>query len=334
MKGLFREYYGLSPMQLKTFFDNCLFVFDTNALLDLYRLDMSDAQEVISIIKHYKGRVIIPYHVATEYHNELLNVISKSIQNANNTLKYDYSMAISNFLTNIANFQDLPFALQEKYKEKMENIVNELKVDVEVRKLNLKNCMEGWELQCQIAELLGELLLDPLTPEKIDEIVTIDGPKRYADFIPPGYKDSNKNNGNKYGDLIIWREILECAKTRKKSVAFISRDLKEDWIEKRNGIDCGPRRELRTEFYAANDEGEFYIYTLTQFLRFAKDSAGIDEERAKSLITNVEQLMDNDEDNAKNQNKLEKGLIENNEKCGVDTDAKNDSSEDKLSMLE
>lgn len=334
MKGLFREYYGLSPMQLKTFFDDCLFVFDTNALLDLYRLDLSDAQEVISIIEHYKDRVIIPYHVAEEYHNELLNVISKSIQNANDTLKYDYSAAISVFLKGIANFQDLPFALQEKYKEKMENIVEELKIDVEERKSNLKKCMGGWELQYQIAELLGDLLLDPLPPETINEIVEVDGPKRYEESIPPGYKDSNKNNGNEYGDLIIWREILECAKIRKKSVAFISRDLKEDWIEKRNGIDCGPRRELRTEFYAVNNEGEFYIYTLTQFLRHAKDSAGIDEERAKSLITNVEQLMDNDDEIAKNQNKLAKGFIENNEKCSVDVNTKNDSFEEKLSMLE
>ena len=332
MKDLFRAYYGLSPRQLKTFFDNCLFVFDTNALLDLYRLDLSDAQEVISIIEHYKDRVIIPYHVAEEYHDELLNVISKSIQNANDILKYDYSTAITNFLTNISKFQDLPFSLQEKYKNKMESLVEELKDDVEERKTNLKTCMEGWELQCKVADLLGKLLLSPLSSEQIDEIINTEGPKRYAELIPPGYKDIKKNNGNEYGDLIIWREILECARTRKKSIAFISRDLKEDWIEKRNGIDCGPRRELRTEFYDANKDGEFYIYTLTQFLRYAKDATVIDEERAQSLITNVEQLMDRSEEQEKNQNKHENEPINEEEKCSIDDSTKNDLSEEKLSM--
>ena len=331
MKGLFREYYGLSPQDLKSFFDNCLFVFDTNALLDLYRLDMSDALEVVSIMENYKDRVVIPYHVAKEYHNELLNVISKSIQNANETLKYDYATAISTFLKNITSFQDLPFALQEKYKEKMDHIVEELKKDVEKRKSDLKTCMEGWELQFKIAKLLGNLLLNPLSKETIDEIIQIDGPRRYSESIPPGYKDSKKNNGNEYGDLIIWREILECAKHRKQSVAFISRDLKEDWIEKRNGIDCGPRRELRTEFYNVNKDGEFYIYTLTQFLRYAKDKAGEDDEKTRSLISNVEQLMDKDEDPEKNQNKCENELIKDTEKRSIDVDFKNEFFHEKLS---
>ena len=333
MKEYFREYYGLTPQQLKGFFDSCLFVFDTNALLDLYRLDISDAKEVISVIKHYEDRVIIPYHVAEEYHTELLNVISKSIQNSDETLKYDYDTAITNFLTNISKFRDLPFALQEKYNRKLEDVIAELKTDVAGRKENLKKCMEGWDLQCQVADLLGKLLQHPLSLDRINEIVTVDGPKRYAASIPPGYKDMKKTNGNEYGDLIIWQEILDCAKDKKKSIAFISRDLKEDWIEKRNGINCGPRRELRKEFYEAYKEGEFYIYTLTQFLQYAKDATIIDEERALSLITNVEQLKDNDEKYEKNQNKYEDEFVTSEEKY-VDEVVSDDYrlSEEKLVM--
>ena len=299
MKEYFREYYGLTPQQLKGFFDSCLFVFDTNALLDLYRLDISDAKEVISVIKHYEDRVIIPYHVAEEYHTELLNVISKSIQNSDETLKYDYDTAITNFLTNISKFRDLPFALQEKYNRKLEDVIAELKTDVAGRKENLKKCMEGWDLQCQVADLLGKLLQHPLSLDRINEIVTVDGPKRYAASIPPGYKDMKKTNGNEYGDLIIWQEILDCAKDKKKSIAFISRDLKEDWIEKR--IKSIQDRKKLTDIWKENGiekNNEYAILTNEIYEAWSgmnqkqyKKYKGLKKESLRDNMDNIELIL-------------------------------------------
>ena len=67
-------------------------------------------------------------------------------------------------------------------------------------------------------------------------------------------------------------------------------------------------------------------------MRYAKDATVIDEERAQSLITNVEQLMDRSEEQEKNQNKHENEPINEEEKCSIEDSTKNDSSEEKLSM--
>ncbi|WP_204277464.1 PIN-like domain-containing protein, partial [Escherichia coli] len=58
-----------------------------------------------------------------------------------------------------------------------------------------------------------------------------EGEDRYAKKIPPGYKDAKKDAGefDKYGDLIIWKDMIGKAKADKRPILFISDDAKEDW---------------------------------------------------------------------------------------------------------
>ena len=59
-----------------------------------------------------------------------------------------------------------------------------------------------------------------------------DGPGRFEQRLPPGFRDEDKAE-NRFGDLIIWFEIL--AKSASSSAAFpkvlfVSRDEKSDWV--------------------------------------------------------------------------------------------------------
>lgn len=58
------------------------------------------------------------------------------------------------------------------------------------------------------------------------------GEKRYNSKIPPGYMDVHQKVGFQiYGDLIIWKQLLEYAKERNLPCIFVSDDIKEDWNE-------------------------------------------------------------------------------------------------------
>ena len=92
---------------------------------------------------------------------------------------------------------------------------------------------------------------------------------RYEHSIPPGYKDKNDKIGFQiFGDLIIWKQIIEYASEIQKPIIFICNDLKEDWCyidgttEKRIK---SPREELIKEI---SDEAniDFWMYNLAQFL--------------------------------------------------------------------
>ncbi|MDW7668705.1 MAG: PIN-like domain-containing protein, partial [Bacillota bacterium] len=109
------------------------------------------------------------------------------------------------------------------------------------------------------------------------------------------YKDSNKED-NKFGDFIIWKEIINYSKKFKTPIIFITEDNKEDWWCKVHGETIGPRNELIKEF---NDEtGEkIYIYKLNRFIEFASKTLKIDEnKRALKEIIKLRKLTKKEEE--------------------------------------
>jgi hypothetical protein len=56
-----------------------------------------------------------------------------------------------------------------------------------------------------------------------------EGKERYGRRMPPGFKDDKKPEDKKYGDLILWYQIIDEAKKSKKPIVLISGDVKDDW---------------------------------------------------------------------------------------------------------
>lgn len=59
-----------------------------------------------------------------------------------------------------------------------------------------------------------------------------EGGARFEHRLPPGFRDGGKEK-NRFGDLIIWFEILSFSRSRKATegkVLFISNDEKSDWV--------------------------------------------------------------------------------------------------------
>ena len=98
-----------------------------------------------------------------------------------------------------------------------------------------------------------------------------EGEVRYRNLVPPGYEDappfeSKKKGLQRYGDLIVWKEILRYAKEKKKPVLFVCNDLKNDYYhyEGRKSTNI-PRHELIKEFQ--DETGQlFWMYSLKDFI--------------------------------------------------------------------
>jgi hypothetical protein len=60
--------------------------------------------------------------------------------------------------------------------------------------------------------------------------------------IPPGYRDKNpkKEGFKKYGDGVLWFQVIDYAKSQKKTIILITDDQKDDWwrIEKGETLDA------------------------------------------------------------------------------------------------
>jgi hypothetical protein len=67
---------------------------------------------------------------------------------------------------------------------------------------------------------------DPMTEDEFKKTCE-EGAERYSKRIPPGFKDQDKPEPNCYGDFIIWVQLLEHATRLKRSVLFVTDDIKD-----------------------------------------------------------------------------------------------------------
>ena len=118
------------------------------------------------------------------------------------------------------------------------------------------------------------------TRKELEEIYK-SGEKRYEANIPPGYKDKSKQGSymvgdkeltRKYGDLVLWKEVIRKAKADQiRNVVMVTGDVKEDWWLEKRGKKLGPRKELLNEIFTeAECVQNFYMYDTASFLKHAK----------------------------------------------------------------
>jgi len=99
-----------------------------------------------------------------------------------------------------------------------------------------------------------------------DELMGIakEGSFRYSQKIPPGYEDEKEKIGLQvYGDLVLWKQLLNYAFINEKSVIFVNNEKKQDWLDNRN--ENKPRYELLKEFNGIANK-RFWMLNLSVFL--------------------------------------------------------------------
>jgi hypothetical protein len=135
-----------------------------------------------------------------------------------------------------------------------------------------------------IVKLLNDKVGKPYSLERLEQICQ-EGLLRCKLMLPPGYKDvkdKDKHGIKKYGDLILWFQIIDAAKEKEKPIILISEDLKDDWWWSPSDTRLGPRPELIQEFTSKTNM-LFYMYSLDQFMEYANKyiDTKIDEELIK-----------------------------------------------------
>lgn len=233
MKSIFPEFYRLPEEDFKKVWDDCIFVFDANVLLNLYRYSQKTGEEFIQILtdEKIKNRVWIPHQFAFEYQKNCLPVISEQ--------KHSYNQLIKEIEILISKFERHPFL---KMKEVMCPAIKDIR---EAARKHPK-----WNEIDPIREVLTSLFDnktgEPFKQEELDKIYE-EGKTRYAKKIPPGYLDDKKDSETKFGDLIGWKQIMIYAKQAQKPIIFINDEDDEDWWRRIKGELVGARYELTKE---------------------------------------------------------------------------------------
>lgn len=321
-------------IDFKKIWQEGVFVFDSNVLLDLYRLPLSAKEDLFSILtnENFNDRIWIGFQVILEFLNNRFEVIGDQKNKFSEVIKI-VKQAIDEHEKNILDLQNKLSSLKLKERHSLidpDNYVNDKNKSVSgkflkdfithLEELEKKqsDVNENDSVKNQVLKIFKEKIGSPFTKEILNEIYS-DGERRYKNEIPPGYKDFKKEGSHfyedkefirKFGDLILWKEIIEKSKKEKlKYIVLVTGDVKEDWWLKRRGKKLGARSELLNEIYSQAPELDtFYLYDTSSFLKYAKQE--IDDKIKDSSIEDTQKLiqLSNDERNSKIKNRIIKKL--------------------------
>ena len=263
MKNKFYGYYKPSKETFDSLWDNALIVLDANILLDFYRLSKSTCDDLFEVLKTLEDRIWIPYQAANEYHKNIVNVVKSQIKQNDEALQALY--AFKKFFDNKRSY---PF-LSDSLNKRTTKLTEELETFLQDQKEDLLKIIFEKSVKDEICDFFDGKVGDGFSDEQLKSYYK-EAEDRYKSNIPPGFKDTDKNGNNKYGDFIIWCEIMSKASNDNKDILFITDDVKCDWYIEINGKRIGPHPSLLNEFRQKTNH-EIYMYSLDSFLNYAKE---------------------------------------------------------------
>lgn len=274
MRKQFPGYYRPKQEEFAQKFKGCVFCFDTNVLLNLYRYTPESRTNLITVLQAFRDRVWLPHQVALEYQRRRIDVLLGQL----------------NLVGKLEGLIDATMTELDKLRRAstlfaVNSLIDPVNTDLEAIKNKLlekkqekPDFMTGDPLFDAISDLFEGKVGSAYKPEEYKDIYK-KGKERYDAQVPPGYMDrSNKpDDTDQYGDLVLWLQLLDYAKTEERPIILVTDDAKEDWWREVRGERLGPQPELVDEFMAATGGGKwFYMYSTEQFLKYAKEYMAAD----------------------------------------------------------
>jgi len=274
MKKIFKEYHQFTKQEFQQLWKNCLFVLDTNTLLNMYRYSRATVEVYFDVLKELKNnnQLWIPYQVGYEFYENRIAVISEYEKSYDEILSIIEKAKIDIE----AKYKDHPFLDLCKIKEMMNRGLSGVEGKIKQAKKDHPKWLEKDEVLEKLNQIFEGNIGNNYEEQKLNEIKK-EGKERYEKKAPPGFKDDKKPEDKKYGDLILWYQIIDKAKESKKPIVLISGDIKEDWWLEKDGKRLMPLPQLKKEI--SDKAGvDFHIYTADRFLELYKtDEKKIDD---------------------------------------------------------
>lgn len=288
MKNNFKEFYEYSDDELKKIWKEAIFIFDTNILNSLYRIPEDLRKDLFKILDQLKNddRIWVPHQVLFEFHKNRRNVIiglEKDYKDAIHAIEGFSSELPKKFKGKLKSAcENHPLLNSDEIYGKVEKSLVSIKDEIEKIKKTHPDWKNNDEILLKIEKYFSNFGKE-YSEKELSEIYK-EGEKRYKEHIPPGYADCKNNGGekegnNRFGDLIIWKQILDFSKKSKNPIIFITNDIKPDWWVIEYDKPVKPRFELRKEIFK-NFKHEFDMYNLEMFLEKSKTYLKSDITRA------------------------------------------------------
>jgi hypothetical protein len=271
MREAFPEHFVGEAERQQRLWADCIFVLDTNVLLDLYRFSDSAREALFKVMESLGERLWIPYQVAAEYFDNRLTVIEAQSK--------AYAESIAGLKVAKEKFNSgsrHPFVSDDVFNQFISSYDLMIK-ELEGKQDAYVSYIGNDVIKAKIGTLLNGRVGASYSEEWLQGIAA-DGEKRYLENVPPGFQDcgkmpeatTNKQRLKKFGDLILWKQVIEKAKSANKPVILVTGEKKDDWWLKSGKRLVSALPALSKEFMDAVKQ-DFYLYATDRFLLKANE---------------------------------------------------------------
>jgi predicted nucleic acid-binding protein len=297
VRKLFSEYFRLSEAETKGIWDEAVFVFDTNVLLNLYRMSQATSLAIRNILKKLTGRLFLPHQVGVEFLRHREEEIAKQV-NAFERVRDFLKKIPEKFKQEFSRHPCIPitgiFEALKKCTDKQITIVS-----ASQKENQLNFLIHDDPILPELDILFAGCCEEPYTGteeddlnKNVDERVQLNLPPC---FISAGGKASAPPISNPHrGDGRVWFQIVKHARTTSKPIIFVTGDVQPNWWRTarlgNQDRPIGPHIELIRDIESASGK-RFAMYTQEQFLSEAPKYLDVPEQT--QAIEEVRQIREN-----------------------------------------
>jgi hypothetical protein len=291
MRKTFPGYYRPTEEEFYVLWNACLFVLDANVLLNLYRYSQETSDELIGILKQISDRLWVPHQAALEYQQQRLQVITQQLE-AYDEMQDLLGKTKKQLNDKLHALRRHPYINADYLSKRIQKAFAVIEKDLNRLKREHPDLLQRDSLRDALSILLEGKVGPLYSTERLDEIYKT-GKQRYEREIPPGYKDTGKEGVRKYGDLILWFQVIDKAKETKKPIILVTDDRKDDWWLRFKGQTIGPRPELVDEMLSEAGVS-FYLYQADPFMEHAQTF--LERQVKQKAIDEVREIRQRDEE--------------------------------------
>ncbi|UPO78899.1 PIN domain-containing protein [Arthrobacter sp. Helios] len=256
-----------------------LIVVDANVLLDLYRYNDSGRLSLLATFRAFGHRLWIPHQVLHEFWNNREEVLGdpQGAKGVVTSLDKAEATAVQS-INSWAKLSAQPDYIRDEVSSYIQSGFEEAREQISARsdgtyKDWLKDTNEDPVLR-ELERLLQGKIGAPPTDAEL-AICVEEALRRIEAKEPPGYKDRHKSDPKAAGDYLIWQQIMTEASNRDSDVLFVTRDLKEDWVRRKDDELSGPRPELVQEMLAKTGR-RFFLRSPAGVLELARNNMSVE----------------------------------------------------------
>jgi rRNA-processing protein FCF1 len=276
-----KSLFSSGPQSLLGIQNESVIVLDTNVLLVPFTTGKESLEQINQTLRSLVGeeRLFIPGQVAREFVKNRAKKLSELYQQ------------LTRKMNDAPQLQKGRYPLLDSLNEYQQVVILEEEIDAKIREYRkvLKSVIEhvrNWIWNDPVSLMYEELFKGDIVfdPEFDQEMVLEKLEKHKIHKLPPGYKDSGKDDKG-VGDLLIWQTILEIGKKYKKNVFFVTGDDKTDWWYRSERQSLYPRYELVDEFRRFSDGKLFHMIHFSTLLNLYGASEDVVKEvRQKEAV--------------------------------------------------